>query len=489
MTTIHKVRSLLVLILSATVVSSCVSDAWNEHFEKTDAAVSSATLATSIKSNPNLSVFEGLLEKSGYDKILGSSASYTVWAPENNALSGLSINTQDTNAVGNFVRNHIARFNFPLSGFNQASNKRILMLSGKIIDYSKTADSLFFGNCKLYSNSKLTSNGSLHTINGFMKYEPNIWEYLSLDSRLSSLWNYWEPLGSTPYGQLNNEDSLYTALIPTNTAWAKAYNVIKDYFKCIPNTGIDSSAAKQKRLTNNAIVSDLIFSGAIQDPSLSDSLISTNHNVLYNAPDLFKDAEKKSTSNGVIYLTDSIRSSKFETWNKPILLEAEQSDLGRTSLNSSINPLNGTNSPYAISSGYYVEVFPLTTADISQVSVTFPIPNTLSTKYKIYCRFVPASIRETKPADQLPCLVNFYLESANSNGLVTSQTLATGIETSGTEIVNVFVKEVTLPYCNIVNSSSEINVRLKVANAAKKTQTTKYTRTMRIDCIILEPVN
>jgi hypothetical protein len=49
----------------------------------------------------------------------------------------------------------------------------------------------------------------------------------------------------------------------------------------------------------------------------------------------------------------------------------------------------------------------------------------------------------------------------------------------------------TFPFCNIVSQDevADIKVRVKVENAALDTQTAIYTRTMLIDCIILEPVN
>jgi hypothetical protein len=67
-----------------------------------------------------------------------------------------------------------------------------------------------------------------------------------------------------------------------------------------------------------------------------------------------------------------------------------------------------------------------------------------------------------------------------------------GIFTSEADkISKMFVTQFEFPYCNILETgdpSSKITIKLKVENAVKINETVKFSRIMRIDYIILEPV-
>jgi len=52
-----------------------------------------------------------------------------------------------------------------------------------------------------------------------------------------------------------------------------------------------------------------------------------------------------------------------------------------------------------------------------------------------------------------------------------------------------FVTQIQFPFCNLYTDKStnaDITIKLKVENAVKITETTKFNRTMRIDYVILE---
>jgi hypothetical protein len=217
--------------------------------------------------------------------------------------------------------------------------------------------------------------------------------------------------------------------------------------------------------------------------------MSTSRHIFTDFPRLFEGATLHKASNGYVWVSDSLRNTPTESWHREIRVEAENTSYGRTSQNANVHWISSENSGFEVSNLRYIEALPLTVSTIQKVFVYFPIPNTLSAKYNIYCVFVPAAITEVK---QLPCLVNFYLDYVNSAGTkIASQSISTNVLTSGTEVSKIFVKEMTFPFCNMVtpDNMGDITVKLKVENAAKDSQSTIYTRTMRIDCIILEPVN
>jgi uncharacterized surface protein with fasciclin (FAS1) repeats len=486
MNTFHSKKIVILLSALALIWSSCVNDVWQEHYSNTDSNLGSESLTTSIKNRSDLTIFRQMMERTGYDSILNADQTYTVWAPSDAALAGFDLSTMDTLTMKEIVSNHIARFNYPTAGFNSVSTKKIFMQSGKFVSFDKSGSTFTFGSFSLDTANILAKNGILHVLNGVVPYASNVWESLGRIAGLDSVYAYLKPLGSTPFGDINNEDSVYTAILPNNTAWIQSYNRIKPYFKCLPSTTRDSSLAKQRRLTRNAIIQDAFFRGNIADPFSVDSLFNTSNHKFLNASRLFNGATAHKASNGYVWVSDSLRNTSTESWHNEIRIEAENTSYGRTSFNANVYWRSAENSGFNVSGNRYIVAYPLTTGNIQLVWVSFAIPNTLSAKYRIYCQFVPSAIQEVK---KLPGLVKFFLEYTKADGTKFTSS-AINAEVSGTAVSKIFVTEVTFPYCNILTNDNigDISVRLKVQNAASTTQSTTYTRTMLIDCIILEPV-
>src|ERR1700733_6720592 len=97
----------LVIFFSAIVFFGC-SKKWDDHDKITDNAINT-NLLTAIKNTTTLAKFTDLLVKSGYDKIISSSKTYTVWAPTDQALQTLDpAIVADTAKLKLFVGNHIS---------------------------------------------------------------------------------------------------------------------------------------------------------------------------------------------------------------------------------------------------------------------------------------------------------------------------------------------------------------------------------------------
>jgi hypothetical protein len=288
----------------------------------------------------------------------------------------------------------------------------------------------------------------------------------------------------TQVANLNNESSVFTVLFPTNEAWQKSFNVIKDYYKTTP---ADGGWSKQKKLAQAALVKDLVFSGNYKEDGFPDSIIiSSSGNIFSNPADLFQGSTSYDASNGVIYVTDSLRMPATESWHTPILIEAESSSYGRTALNAKV--YNRTSYGTAIqTSGYrYLEVEATGTTILSKTYVDFPIPDVLSAKYDIYCLFVPEGI--VNRINPKPNVVNIYLSHLDAAGkLKNNVSMKKGVTISASDTTLVHVTQMDFPYCNVMDmnsDNSDILVKLRVENAVTASQTRLYTRTMRIDCII-----
>jgi len=478
------------MILSV-FISSCSNEEWDRHYNNEDITLSDKSLSEYIKSQPEMEKFYQMMEISGYDSILDGSQTYTVWVPTNEALQGVNLN--DVNSVKELVMNHITRFSQTTSGI---TDKKLLMLSNKFVHFQKDGSNYQFGQSPLILKNISTKNGIIHSISKFEKYESNLWESLSKLNDLDSLRNFYnlyirtDEDGNTQnillnaIGRLDLEDSIYTAIFPTNKAWISSYNKIKTYYKVVHSNG---EVTTNWAMAAQAIIRNTVFSKRI-NPFELDSVYSTWGYVFKNPGRLFDGANMFSASNGILYTTDSLKFEAKEGWHKEIKVEAEETYYGRISTNANVYFRSSEGTKYSASNRRYIVVDPTTSSNISKISVTFPIPNTLSAKYKIYCVFVPENIADEN--SKRTFVASFFIDYINSFGTsVRNQPLAANVETKAEEVTKVYVGEIKFPSYSMYTTNSDIQVKLKVENAVRTNQTTTKSRSMRIDCIILEPVD
>src|SRR5829696_2729052 len=97
--------SLVLALFAGLLFSGC--EKWEKHNAVTDPAVGK-DLFQRIQENPDLSKFAELLTKTGYDKIIAASQTFTVFAPVNAALASLDpAIVADLAKLKLFVENHI----------------------------------------------------------------------------------------------------------------------------------------------------------------------------------------------------------------------------------------------------------------------------------------------------------------------------------------------------------------------------------------------
>ena len=508
-----------IVLLFIVTTYSCTSDNWDAHYSPASGEKSNLNLYDYIKTQDSLSIFTQMLKITGYDSILSKPQTYTVWAPVNTALQNIDLN--DTNKVTEIVENHIARFSYPTSG---VSSKSIFMLAKKLIVFAGNGTTYTFGGNKLIKSDIGTSNGILHYIDNYVPYLPNIWEFIGKTEGLDSLKNYLysnsklefdltasgNDIGTDANGQLiydsvftftnkilnrigkfDTEDSIYTAILPTNAAWTEAYSRIKPYFKTLPADGGDGL---QRLQTQWAIIKDIVFRKRISNPASHDSLVSTIGNVFHQPDYLFAGATKHEVSNGLVYVNDLLKYKAVDSWQKEIRVEAEYASFTQTGSKSNcdIFQRTSTGSNLDISNNKYIYIKNLATSNFSPVFVKFDIPYTLSAKYNIYCVFVPTFITDT--TDVRPSKVNFFLTYIDASGKEQADKAITVTDniTNPRLTTKMFVTQFEFPYCNLPTSDNistyVASVKLKVQNAVKTNETVSYNRDMRIDCIILEPV-
>lgn len=510
--------AILIALIVAFSASSCKEE-WDAHYTALPENKSDMNLYDYIRSQPNLSIFAQMLQTAGYDTILSKPQTFTVWAPSNDALSGL--NATDPALATEIVKNHITRFSHTTSGITKSV---MPMLNGKLIPFEKQAAGYYFNEKIITQPNLATTNGILHIISEYAPYKQNIWEFINSAPGLDSLRTYinsltvrqFDPDASYKDGvfvdsvfkttnavlnrlaRLNVEDSTYTALLPDNNAWNQAYAQIFPYYN---TTEEDGGVAQQRESTMWGIVKDLFFRNKVESPVTDNPLISTSRTRFYNPEYLFPGLQPNIMSNGYSYVHNNWLLPDTASLFKPIIIEAESS-FGRTVSNYTVNVNSGLGSGYEISNGDYAIFRDAALSGLARLYVNFKIPNTLSAKYNIYCVFVPRKI--LAPADETQYSVKFYLTYVNSSGklssniavnasneLLTSSAGAATFKTDPTKVDKMLVlKDFEFPFSNTVytgNTESQLLEQIKPVLRIESVNTSAKDD-IYIDCVILEPV-
>jgi len=500
----------LVPLLAFMLLAAACTQEWDEHYDEGSFDLPDKTVSEYIKAQSELSTFSGLLETTGYDEVLNASQSYTVWAPTNDALSGVDIS--DNEMMIRTVKNHISRSRITTSG---VENSYIRMLNSKFVPFTKEGSGYIFGENNVIQANQPATNGLIHLIDGYAPYVYNLWEYIGETDGLDSLREYLygktemvfdaensTEIGSNEDGEviydsvfvvsnpvleelgsIDVEDSIYTAIMPDNTAWNEAYSRIEGYFN-FPNDA--GSTVRQKDLTQFTLIQDMLYRGRISEPENLDSIRSTNGNVFHNPGELFGGLDYESLSNGLAYTTSQMPFADTTSFFKEIRVEAEYS-FGRTNTGSNIFVRSSYGTDFTASNNYYILVDPTST----EPAVEFSIPNTLSAKYNIYCVFVPAKIVD--PNNLTPSKAKFqltYIRRSSGSTFIKRVTPENNV-TDPSGLTKMFVDQFDFEYANVIDQDYDrIAVKLEVTSdvTTQEEQSGDFSRTMRIDCIILEPV-
>ena len=157
----------LVLILFA-----CQTDPWDSHLRESGQPAG-ATLLDVVQENPEWSTFYQALAATGYDSLLQSANTYTVFAPVNSAWS--SVRMSDVAALKKIVANHIA-YEKRLST-DRLQRESLQMVSGKMVSYS--AETQTFNGAQVTSPDHVAANGVLHVTNKLVEVQDNVWDNIN----------------------------------------------------------------------------------------------------------------------------------------------------------------------------------------------------------------------------------------------------------------------------------------------------------------------
>ncbi|MBC7889743.1 MAG: fasciclin domain-containing protein [Ferruginibacter sp.] len=334
-------KPLLLIAIAGLTFIGCKK--WDEHNAITDPAVDK-DLFQQIGENSNLSKFAELLIKSGYDKVISSSRTYTVFAPTNAALAALDpALVADTAKLRMFVGNHITNQSYYT--INAVALLRLQMLNGKYNNMlgKKLEDA------NISEADKYAKNGVLQVLDKMLPALPNAWEFLEKSPLapakqkaylLSLFRNVFDntnavqigvdPMTGNPVYQpgtdsvrtnlfwrnvydIREESKQYTFFMLTDNAWDTEVNKFKPYF--VTGT-VDSTT----QLSSQEVVKDFAVEGVYNPATIPDSILSKFNTKMGIEKSAIVQTIK--TSNGIVFIMsklDITPKGKF----KQYVIEAE----------------------------------------------------------------------------------------------------------------------------------------------------------------------
>lgn len=303
----------------AIALASC-SDPWDDR--KSNDSNLDINLTQAIANNPETSKFAEALVKTGYDKVLKESKTYTVFVPTNDAMDKVSISIlNNTDALVFFVQNHITLTAFssvrdnPSEKIQMYSNKFLVFKGANLIDDAPIVDA-----------DNYVSNGVYHVVSKALTPKMNIWQYVNSKTSTSEMSKYLKSLTelniyradsiaklATKPGfyadslsnsylrnvyNLNNEKNSYTLFLMEDGGYATEVDKLKPYL-------VKNSAARTDTYSSYFTVRDLAFPKAYL-PNELPSTLTTRFGVTVPIDKTQIVGEPIILSNGVVYIMKKV---------------------------------------------------------------------------------------------------------------------------------------------------------------------------------------
>lgn len=514
------------------VMTSC-SD-WADHYENVSGGSNPNSLYEEIASHEELSDFAVLLAntkvfrhhkvtETSYADILSGGQSLTLMAPVNGTYNIDSLlqvleTAQGDSSVENFVvKNHIIR------SPHSAIEGRYKALNGKYVDIAPGT----INGVEIDKRNIQTRNGVLHVMKAPLEYNKTIYETLVYDEDFkevgAGIASYNEDVfneeasissgnvdGVPVYvdsviyernkmleaiGLLNDEDSVYTAAIPTNDGWNRAWNKTIKYFNYADD--VDKRDSLQKYNTMRALLDDAVFSKSMQS-SPNDSIISVHYNrstpeyhVFYKPFEstglLGKANTTRKCSNGIVYCYDEWPFDPTKTYFKKIEQEGEYTwnitDYTSTLCNITTDEVVDKVKRTKVHKGAYVRIAPKTTNGTWDVS--YKLSDILSGKYNVHVVILKKSF-VVENAKDLPVKYKVKLKYYGQDGKEIVKECGEKTSDPNIDVHDLIVEEgMEFPVCQFGQSTY---VTITLTGNANKRKTKDETSEMYLDYIYLEPV-
>ena len=507
--------------------SSC-SD-WDNHYENETASSADLSLWDAIQQRSDLSDFAQILENTkvfrqhkttavSYADVLKGGRSFTLFAPVNGTFNKDSILALLSTAKGDsaverfFIMNHLSQKLVSVDG----TDKKFHLLNSKNVSFSdNTVNDVTFREWNIHSK-----NGIMHVMNSQLPYKKTIYETLvslpQFKSHGEFLASYNEDIfdedasvssgvvdGKKVYvdsvmyernklinaiGEINDEDSTYHVVVPTEAGWNKAWKEAMDCFVFPKNN--PKADSLQRYYAYRALMDDAVFSETTQ-PSMVDSVRSQWYTRFYPEYGVYykpfssngifgKAKERINCSNGIIYATDEWGFDPALTYQRKIEVEGEYSSYVTEYSECTMVWMEVLNSN--VSEGRYMHIKPST--GNKNWSVTYKLNGVVSGKYDINVIVLPKSIAggENKRPCRFTATINYIDEEGKEQHYVCND--GSAINSDPYSIDSIKVASFKFPACNYGQTTGQPTITLTCNIRAN--ENSKYDRNFYLDAIVLK---
>jgi hypothetical protein len=303
----------------AIALASC-SDPWDDR--KSDDVNLEINLTQAIANNPETSKFAEALVKTGYDKVLKQSKTFTVFVPTNDAMDKVSISIlNNTDALVFFVQNHITLTSF--SSVREKPSEKIQMFSNKFLVFKGTN---LIDDAPIIDADNYVSNGVFHIVSKALTPKMNIWQFVNATTssygmskylksltelniykadsiaKLTTLPGFYSDSLSNSYLRnvynLNNERNSYTLFLMEDGGYTTEIDKLKPYLT-------KNNAARTDTYSSYFTVRDLAFPKAYLQNELPSTL-TTRFGVTVPIDKTQIVGSPIVLSNGIIYIMKKV---------------------------------------------------------------------------------------------------------------------------------------------------------------------------------------
>lgn len=406
-----KIVGLFFLLLL--LISGC-QDPWDDR-TRINKDVPQSTIIEEILNKPELSEFAKLLQQTGWDSILASTKSYTVWAPTNDALalvgSEILSNQDETKSL---VDNHICFLQYDYYSHNEPA--RVKNFKGKYLDLDFVSGTV--NGINILEPDIVANNGVLHIINEPLIPLKTVWEFIESTSECPMVVNYlksmtgtifdpsiavqigvdpnsgkaiydtatgliWDNIFLNSTRDLRSEEIESTVILFSDVDYESEFAKFRPYFSVNQwpdDTRFVDDTAVSDSITKWMVLKDIVFPGKILPGELPSNLVSTfGVSVPVGS---FTVKSSYEASNGIVYIIDNYSINK-EDKIPVIIIEGEDTNkyVGRDPFGYS-----GFTRQVPLASGG--ADFVLDNHGGNPGTLTYYVPDLCYTKYNVYWKVV-----------------------------------------------------------------------------------------------------
>ena len=226
---------ILLLVVVIIGISSCTKE-WDEHYNVYPETVDQNVWDV-IQADPQFSGFVQVIKQAKMDTLFNSDIAYTIFAPNNDAISRFTGGKKFTNVI---LAYHICQHFINVSSIH--GKRQVQTLTEKFALFERNGNEVKIDEIKVVAESPLYRNGKFFTMGEVIEPKPNLYEYFQFTNPVLS--NYIDTQDtiildkekSKPLGFDEDGNTVYDTVSITANKFEMKYFPVKEEFRTLSST-------------------------------------------------------------------------------------------------------------------------------------------------------------------------------------------------------------------------------------------------------------